>query len=75
MDLEEQEDELLALDSIFGSEEFVRDESKSAGEIRVSVELPAAFMVLLKEGKYVSLTKKKKKKVSHFLYEIVGSVF
>uniref|UniRef100_A0A3P8T4Z9 RBR-type E3 ubiquitin transferase n=1 Tax=Amphiprion percula TaxID=161767 RepID=A0A3P8T4Z9_AMPPE len=44
-DLEEQEDELLALQSIFDSEEFVRDESKSAGEIRVSVELPADFNV------------------------------
>ncbi|XP_051802950.1 E3 ubiquitin-protein ligase RNF14-like [Acanthochromis polyacanthus] len=49
-DLEEQEDELLALQSIFDSEEFVRDESKSAGEIRVSVELPADFNVVLKEG-------------------------
>ncbi|XP_035509474.1 E3 ubiquitin-protein ligase RNF14-like [Morone saxatilis] len=49
-DKEEQEDELLALHSILGSEEFVRDESKSAGEIRVSVELPADFTVTLKEG-------------------------
>ncbi|XP_037625597.1 E3 ubiquitin-protein ligase RNF14-like [Sebastes umbrosus] len=49
-DMEEQEDELLAFHSIFGSEEFVRDETKSAGEIRVSVELPADFTVVLKEG-------------------------
>ncbi|XP_032427028.1 E3 ubiquitin-protein ligase RNF14-like [Xiphophorus hellerii] len=49
-DLEEQEDELLALQSIFGSEEFLRNESKSAGEFRVSVELPAGFTVLLKHG-------------------------
>ncbi|XP_032427780.1 E3 ubiquitin-protein ligase RNF14-like [Xiphophorus hellerii] len=49
-DLEEQEDELLALQSIFGSEEFLRSESKSAGEFRVSVELPAGFTVLLKHG-------------------------
>lgn len=49
-DLEEQEDELLALQSIFGSEEFLRNESKSAGEFRVSVELPAGFIVLLKHG-------------------------
>uniref|UniRef100_A0A3Q1JNH1 RBR-type E3 ubiquitin transferase n=1 Tax=Anabas testudineus TaxID=64144 RepID=A0A3Q1JNH1_ANATE len=49
-DSEEQEDELLALDSIFGSGEFVRNESKSSGEIRVSVELPANFTVVLKEG-------------------------
>ncbi|XP_034736904.1 E3 ubiquitin-protein ligase RNF14-like [Etheostoma cragini] len=49
-DMEEQEDELLAFRSIFDSEEFVRDESKSAGEIRVSVELPSDFIVALKEG-------------------------
>ncbi|CAJ1061042.1 E3 ubiquitin-protein ligase RNF14-like [Xyrichtys novacula] len=49
-DREEQEDELLALQSIFDAEEFVRDESKFAGEIRVCVELPADFTVLLKEG-------------------------
>ncbi|RVE73604.1 hypothetical protein OJAV_G00033060 [Oryzias javanicus] len=48
-DLEEQEDELLALQSIYHeSEEFVRKESKSAGEIRVSVELPDDFTVVLK---------------------------
>ena len=50
-DLEEQEDELLALLSIFGPEEFVRNESSPAGEIRVSVELPADFTVALTEGK------------------------
>lgn len=49
-DLEEQEDELLVLQSIFDSDEFVRDESKSAGEIRVSAELPADFNVVLKAG-------------------------
>ncbi|XP_037325132.2 E3 ubiquitin-protein ligase RNF14-like [Pungitius pungitius] len=49
-DTQEQEDELLALNSIFGSEEFVRDESRSAGEIRVCAELPADFTVVLKEG-------------------------
>ncbi|XP_059197337.1 E3 ubiquitin-protein ligase RNF14-like isoform X2 [Centropristis striata] len=48
-DIEEQENELLALQSIFDSEEFVRDESKSAGELRVSVELPEDFTVALKE--------------------------
>ncbi|XP_034385160.1 E3 ubiquitin-protein ligase RNF14-like [Cyclopterus lumpus] len=49
-DIEEQEDELLALNSIFDSEEFVRDGSKSAGEFRISVELPADFTVTLNEG-------------------------
>lgn len=50
-DRQEQEDELLALHSIFGSDEFLRDESKFGGELRVCVELPAAFTVALKEGK------------------------
>lgn len=50
-DRQEQEDELLALHSIFGSDEFLRDESKFAGELRVCVELPATFSVSLKEGK------------------------
>lgn len=48
---EEQEDELLALHSIFGSDEFVRNESTFTGEIRVSVDLPADFTVVLTEGK------------------------
>ncbi|CAN9500694.1 unnamed protein product [Ophioblennius macclurei] len=48
--LEEQEDELLALESIFDPEEFVRDETKSAGEIRVCAVLPPDFNVVLKEG-------------------------
>lgn len=48
---EEQEDELLALQSIFDPEEFVRNETKSAGEIRVCVELPTDFTVALREGK------------------------
>lgn len=50
-DMEEQEDELLALQSIFSSEEFVREDLKAAGEIRVSVELSSDFTVAVKEGK------------------------
>lgn len=50
-DLEEQEDELLALQSIFSSEEFGRNGSNRGGEIRVCVELPAGFTVAMKEGK------------------------
>lgn len=50
-DFEEQEDELLALESIFGSEEFGRNEPNVGGEIRVYVELPAGFTVTFKEGK------------------------
>lgn len=51
-DLEEQEDELLALQSIFSSEEFGRNESKVGGEIRVCMELPSGFTVAIKEGGY-----------------------
>ena len=51
MDSQEQEDELLALQSIFSGDEFVRKESKAAGEIRVCVELPADFRVAIKQGK------------------------
>uniref|UniRef100_A0A3Q3A6Q7 E3 ubiquitin-protein ligase RNF14-like n=1 Tax=Kryptolebias marmoratus TaxID=37003 RepID=A0A3Q3A6Q7_KRYMA len=50
-DQDEQEDELLALQSIFGSEEFVRYESEFAGEIQVLIDLPVDFNVLLKHGK------------------------
>lgn len=50
-DSEEQEDELLALQSIFSSEEFGRKKSNVGGEIRVCVELPAGFTVAIKEGK------------------------
>ncbi|KAM4629298.1 E3 ubiquitin-protein ligase RNF14-like [Polymixia lowei] len=51
-DLEAQEDELLALDSIFGSEVFVRlqEGTNAAGEIRVSVELPQDFSVSMRDG-------------------------
>lgn len=49
-DPEERENELLALQSIFTPEEFVRGRTKSAGEIRVSVRLPEGFTVSIKEG-------------------------
>ncbi|XP_077390090.1 E3 ubiquitin-protein ligase RNF14-like [Festucalex cinctus] len=50
MGTEEQENELLALQSIFGSDEFARHESKSSGELRVSAELPSGYLVALREG-------------------------
>lgn len=53
-DFDEQEDELLALQSIFSSEEFGRNESNVGGEIRVYVELPAGFSVAIKEGKMMT---------------------
>lgn len=49
-DPEERENELLALQSIFTSEEFVRGQSQPAGEIRVSAELPERFAVSIEEG-------------------------
>ncbi|XP_061884571.1 E3 ubiquitin-protein ligase RNF14-like [Entelurus aequoreus] len=50
MDLEEQENELLAIHSILSSEEFVRHGLRTAGEIRVLTELPSGFLVALGEG-------------------------
>lgn len=55
-DSEEQKDELLALQSIFSSEEFGRNESNVGGEIRVDVEVPAGFSVAVKEGKATKVT-------------------
>lgn len=49
-DFEEQEDELLALQSIFSPQEFGRNESKVGGEIRVCVDVPAGFTVATTEG-------------------------
>ncbi|CAF96101.1 unnamed protein product, partial [Tetraodon nigroviridis] len=53
-DSQEQEDELLALQSIFGPEEFCRKEPNGGGEIRVHAELPAGFSVAIKEGEILS---------------------
>ena len=59
-DLEAQEDELLALDSIFGPEVFLRaadgTRAAAAGELRVSVELPQDFFVAVKDGKQTHLS-------------------
>ncbi|KAG7276324.1 hypothetical protein CRUP_024354 [Coryphaenoides rupestris] len=56
-DLEAQEDELLALGSIFGPEVLVRaaddgapSSAAAAGELRVSVELPQDFFIAVKDG-------------------------
>lgn len=51
-DPEERQNELLALQSIFTSEEFVRENRTSGGEIRVSAELPEGFTVSIQEGRY-----------------------
>ncbi|XP_046872166.1 E3 ubiquitin-protein ligase RNF14-like isoform X1 [Hypomesus transpacificus] len=47
---EAQKDELLALASIYSDDEFVWTESTSGGEIRVTVDLPRDFSVVIKEG-------------------------
>lgn len=45
---EAQEDELLALTSIYDEEEFHRAESAQGGEIQLCLELPAEFKVVVK---------------------------
>jgi len=63
-DLEAQEDELLALGSIFGPEVLVRaaddgapSSAAAAGELRVSVELPQDFFIAVKDGKPTVVSK------------------
>lgn len=46
-DREAQEDELLALASIYDEDEFKRAESAQGGETRICVELPQNFKVFV----------------------------
>lgn len=46
-DSEEQEDELLALASIYDEDEFKRAESSQGGEINVCLELPSSFKIFV----------------------------
>ncbi|XP_020780703.1 E3 ubiquitin-protein ligase RNF14 [Boleophthalmus pectinirostris] len=50
-DKEAQEDELLALASIYDEEEFRRAEGTQGGEVQMCVELPADFKVVTKGDK------------------------
>ncbi|KAJ8266812.1 hypothetical protein GJAV_G00134970 [Gymnothorax javanicus] len=50
-DQEEQEDELLALASIYDEEEFRRAESAQGGEIQICLELPPHFKIVVKGDK------------------------
>ncbi|KAK5918238.1 hypothetical protein CgunFtcFv8_003017 [Champsocephalus gunnari] len=50
-DKEAQEDELLALASIYDEEEFHQAESAQGGEIQLCLELPADFKVIFKGEK------------------------
>ncbi|XP_064205959.1 E3 ubiquitin-protein ligase RNF14 [Anguilla rostrata] len=50
-DQEEQEDELLALASIYDEEEFRRAESAQGGEIQICLELPQDFKIVVKGDK------------------------
>lgn len=47
-DKEAQEDELLALTSIYDEEEFHRADSAQGGEIQLCLELPADFKIVVK---------------------------
>lgn len=47
-DQEAQENELLALASIYDEEEFRRAESAQGGEIQLCLELPPDFKVVVK---------------------------
>ena len=47
-DKEAQEDELLALASIYDEEEFRRAESAQGGEIQLCLELPPDFKIVVK---------------------------
>lgn len=47
-DREAQEDELLALTSIYDDEEFHRAESAQGGEIQLCLELPPDFKIVVK---------------------------
>ncbi|KAG9348049.1 hypothetical protein JZ751_004069 [Albula glossodonta] len=49
-DLEAQDDELLAIASIYDREEFRRDGCARGGEIRICPDLPRDFKVTTKEG-------------------------
>ncbi|XP_067085088.1 E3 ubiquitin-protein ligase RNF14 [Osmerus mordax] len=49
-DQEAQEDELLALASIYDEEEFHRAESDQGGEIQLCLELPPHFKLIVKGG-------------------------
>lgn len=51
VDREAQDDELLALASIYDEEEFHRAESTQGGEIRLCLELPPDFKVVVKGGR------------------------
>lgn len=56
VDREAQEDELLALASIYDEEEFHRAESAQGGEIRLCLELPSDFKVVTKGGPVTKLS-------------------
>lgn len=59
-DKEAQEDELLALASIYDEEEFHRAESAQGGEIQLCLELPPDFKVVVKGTAVRRLCKERK---------------
>ncbi|XP_010179470.1 PREDICTED: E3 ubiquitin-protein ligase RNF14-like, partial [Mesitornis unicolor] len=54
-DKEAQEDELLALASIYDEDEFKRAESAQGGETRICLELPPGFKVFVSGNSTESL--------------------
>lgn len=73
-DKEAQEDELLALASIYDDEEFHRAESAQGGEIQFCLELPPGFKVVAK-GTAVSKRCKEMRArcTAHFQVSVGGS--
>lgn len=61
---EAQEDELLALASIYDEEEFHRAESAQGGEIQLCLELPPDFKVVAKGTLVSEALQRNKKKQS-----------
>lgn len=59
-DKEAQEDELLALASIYDEEEFHRAESAQGGEIQLCLELPPDFKVVVKGRPFIGLGQEKR---------------
>lgn len=62
-DKEAQEDELLALASIYDEEEFHRAESAQGGEIQLCLELPPDFKVVVKGTAVRQALQRKKSKL------------
>ncbi|XP_069810843.1 E3 ubiquitin-protein ligase RNF14-like [Dendropsophus ebraccatus] len=70
-DQESQEDELLALASIYSEDEFKRADGAPGGEIQVSLELPSHFIVSVKNNSAADSCTEKFENTVSFLPPIV----